>query len=1130
MKPLKILQPSNLLSRMKPWHKTIAKRALISFGVVTVIALAIWFLTPSLIIHGKAAFAPAQKRLYVIAAFYLLWLLKLLILDFDAPKPAEPVDATTQKALDHLLHRFQGALSFLQKTTITRYGKPTHLMHLPWYLLIGPEDAGKTALLAHANINYILQRQFNPEKLESSDYCDWWITRDACLIDVPGKYAHSQSGLHQKLWSYFLGLVKQAELQEQISGIILALPLPELMNKTNPHELNALIHSLKKRFERVQAAFERPIPCVLVITKCDLLPGFNEYFSESADDEVTQAWGITLPYLKAGEKIEASFTTRFNALIKKLNQQLIWRLHQERNPLTRPHIKDFPLQIERLKHFTLDVIKKLAQSHQSFQLHAIYLTSAMQPETPATPTVIIDNDHETQHAIQRFKAPNTPSRAYFVKQLLTYGLSIPTDTPAKRAAISARWQRRLAYAASALLVLATTFQLGHDFERGLKRTQNIQEHITTYQNTLSAFHNPNDGMIKTVDLLNGLQASVKPETLSLSVKSLLTFYTHQSDQKAALIYRQALQSILLPEVSSYLAEALKNPVNADTAQLYRVLKAYLMLGDAAHFNASYVKETIDMLAAKQLPATTMQPLRFHLSLALSDNWQPITLDQNIIQPVQHYLNAMSNDQLAYLIIRNQTDNTHDVALGTDPDSLNIFSAQKTLAPISGIFTAQGFTSIMQQALQDASMAVTQGNWVIGARNTPQTMSDTLTQALRTAYLNDYINAWDAQISNLRLNPAKDLNQVNAILMALTATHSPFTDILQTVHDNTYFDPIASNSPHLYALGALMDKPTANAPNAVQIIAALQALQTYIQPVMTAQSPRKAAYDIIAARMQHTDNNDAITQLRLLADKSPEPVKSWLNQVSNDTWRLLSKTEMNYMDTSWQENVVRPYQSTIADHYPFNHESRREVPLNQFTQFFGNPGTITQYYNQFLKPFVDTSSAEWRWKKIDDLKLPFSDESLRDIQQAIRIHHAFFPKGDKQLLVQFNLSPYQLGKDIKRVNLNINNLQIADGQNKLKAPHVMSWPGRYDYRMSSLDVTLKNDQMIHSDFPGTWGWLKLISQSYESPISQKQILVNFSQNKTPVKYVLSTDGEFNPLITVNLYNFKLPNRLIDTPTA
>ena len=89
MKPLKILQPSNLLSRMKPWHKTIAKRALISFGVVTVIALAIWFLTPSLIIHGKAAFAPAQKRLYVIAAFYLLWLLKLLILDFDAPKPAE---------------------------------------------------------------------------------------------------------------------------------------------------------------------------------------------------------------------------------------------------------------------------------------------------------------------------------------------------------------------------------------------------------------------------------------------------------------------------------------------------------------------------------------------------------------------------------------------------------------------------------------------------------------------------------------------------------------------------------------------------------------------------------------------------------------------------------------------------------------------------------------------------------------------------------------------------------------------------------------------------------------------------------------------------------------------------------
>lgn len=1131
MNPLKTLHSSNPLSRMKPAHKQIALRALISFSVVSLFSAAIWFLSPSLVVHGQAAFAPPQKRLYVIAAFYLLWLLKLLILDFDVPKTETPVDENTQQALDHLLKRFQGALSFMQNTTIAKHGHPTPLKELPWYLMIGPENAGKTALLANADVNYILQRQFSAQeakKPSTTTHCDWWVTRDACLIDIPGKYIEGGSALHSKLWSALLNLIKSSNYHEQCSGIILTLPLPELMKAKDQAALNQLVMALKRRLENLQHSFQRTLPCVLVITKCDLLPGFNEYFSESADDEITQAWGITLPYLRTGDRIDAIFSIRFNALIKKLNQQLIWRLHQERNPYTRPPIKDFPLQVEGLKTLTQDFLRKLTKATSAFQLHALYLTSAMQ--TPAESTQsIIDQTQESERALQAFKAPTPDSRPYFIKQLLTYGLSMPPEAKPMRARLAGRAKRKLTYATSALLVIAATLQLGHDFERGIKRSQAIQRHLATYELNLKSFQNPNDTLIQTVTLLNGLQASVKPETLAFNVKGLFKFYTHQSDQKAALIYHDALQSILLPEVGNYLSDALSNPVNRDQNQVYRLLQAYLMLGNPEQAQPELIQTTVAELAEAHIPAESVQPLRYHLGLALTKTWKPIHLNQSTVIAAQRYLNAMPTADLAYLIIKNQptVSPAQPISLKQVMNNPELFTLQLPEASIPTLFTANAFNTVMTQASEVAAHDVAHGNWVLGEKPTPLNATDDsqLLTELRTAYVTDYVRTWENALNNIHLAHSHDLGQLDAMLMMLTAPNSPLVSLMKTVHDNTYFEPVTTLSPKLYALGQTQDPSITTTAQLPDIVQGLQALHTYLQPVVTSNAPRKAAYDLVAARMMHQGTPDPITQLRLLADKSPEPLKSWLNQVTDESWRDLSQTAIHYIDTSWKEEVTHAYEQTIAHHYPFQADAKSEVPLRQFTQFFGNPGVIPNFYNHYLAPFVDTSSAEWRWKKSEDLKLPFSDESLRDIQQAVRIHHAFFPKGDNQLLVQFALQPYEFGKDIKQVALNINNSQLADMKAKSHTPHVLMWPGRMDYRMSSLDLTLKDEAMIHSDFPGTWGWLKLISQSYESPISQKQILLNFSQSKTPVKYVLSTNGQFNPLITLSLYHFRLPSQLI-----
>src|SRR4029079_11270390 len=105
--------------------------------------------------------------------------------------PVTQITPETAKKLQTLQGRFQGALDFLKKMLVNKQGKKFNLSHLPWYLLIGPTGSGKTTLLAHSKVNFILSKQFKQAEaiiIPSSDACDWWVTRDLVLIDVPSYY------------------------------------------------------------------------------------------------------------------------------------------------------------------------------------------------------------------------------------------------------------------------------------------------------------------------------------------------------------------------------------------------------------------------------------------------------------------------------------------------------------------------------------------------------------------------------------------------------------------------------------------------------------------------------------------------------------------------------------------------------------------------------------------------------------------------------------------------------------------------------------------------------------------------------------------------------------------------------
>lgn len=1062
------------------------------------------------------------------------------MLDLETTAPPH-TDEKTQKKIAELQNRFEGALQFLKKTTVSKQGHTIQLNQLPLYLLIGPQEGGKTTLLANSHVNFILQRRITDKAKtsETSENCDWWVTRDACIIDVPGHYvtfnpeAGSSNQVAAILWRHFLQLIKKQRGKEGLSGIIIALPLPEIMKQSDLKKYQILLSSLFQRAQDIQQHFPHALPCYLLITKCDLLSGFAEFFAESAHDEIAQAWGVTFNTSKGG-KLHDIFADHFNALIKKLNQQLIWRLHQERNPMARPYIKDFPLQVERLKEFISDFIKKSYGAHLNLALKGVYLTSATQSEPDVG--ILDEAINSTQRAVQLFHEPTPTSRAYFIKQFIANGLA-PSQLTVPISKPSSPWKRRIAYAVSIAVIGCVAIMLGHDFERGVKQTYAVQTNLAEYRLAVQQAGDPDEHLIQTLHVLNALQQAAMKSDFKFDLTHLMSFYSDKSYQKAAAIYQQALQTILLPEIRNYLGEYLTLPINKNSEFVYGALKAYLMMGDNKHFKAAFIENTLRDILPKSMTTEETEQLMQHMRIAFKKYWQPLALNTVLIEQTRKYFIALPNFQLSYIILKNINGNNTDVSLnlGLNTKAAPVFVARQVANQIPSMFTAKTFNQIVNQDANTAAEQTLVGNWILGdtfgaEKNTE--LVPALVDQIRAAYVTNYVAAWETVLKNIHLSAPKDLSQLDLMIINLISNDSPLLQLLQTVHDNTYFEPVMTASPKLQQLGSLVDKRAQSENLLYQIFSSLQSLHIYIQSVLTAENEKKAAFEAVSSRMQnHTQSKpDAITQLRIVAEKCPEPIKNWLDKIANDAWHFLMQNAAHYLDTSWQNHVMQFYNADISGRYPFGVNSTEEVDINKFIAFFGKPGIVSNFYNQFLQHLVDNSTTDWQWKTIDNKKLPFNEETLRQIQLAMRINHTFFPNGDDKLYVQFSLQPYQFGKQVKRVKLNINDKQIVDEALDLKNvatknPHVITWPSNHELKMTSIQLIM-GERSIRRIYPGAWGWFKLVNESFESVVSKKEVLINLSMNENSAKYLLFTNGKYNPFLSLNLRHFSLPAQITD----
>jgi type VI secretion system protein ImpL len=158
----------------------------------------------------------------------------------------------------------------------------------------------------------------------------------------------------------------------------------------------------------------------LMVTKCDLVDGFAEYFEDLTAEGRAQVWGVTFPYEQtlANEGPQV-FPAEFDALMTRLNERVFGRVEEERNARRRTKVFAFPQQMATMRDALTQWVSDVFASRDfsgRILLRGVYFTSGTQEGTPIDRLLgSIGRAFGTADAVMK---PAGRGKAYFVESLL----------------------------------------------------------------------------------------------------------------------------------------------------------------------------------------------------------------------------------------------------------------------------------------------------------------------------------------------------------------------------------------------------------------------------------------------------------------------------------------------------------------------------------------------------------------------------------------------------------------------------------------------------------------------------------------------------------------------------------------
>jgi type VI secretion system protein ImpL len=1180
--------------------------------VIAVVLGWLWWLGPSWTWRDGQPLAPWPLRLAISVILVLVplvvwtWVVhrRQRLLQHEREQLAQRVQ---DPCLAHLQAQERSLQNNLARVRDNHQGRSLH--QIPWYLVLGEENSGKSSFISRSSQSFALTRTARSGAAQVAadpDLAfdiDWWIGDEAVLIDPPGEFISQPerqppptpasvaptetaapetetiaepvvvpneqpgglpAGAEKRLWHHLIDWLARSRSRRPLNGVVLIVDMVSLFERP-PNERRNLAYLLRARLNELGHELGTRLPLYVVLSKFDLLDGFEELFAKlpaSAREEV-QGFTFSLDAVEDFDAWLGELAVAYDRFVAALNRQVMRAMGDPEPAEVRERLFCLMRQLsgsrEILLRFLGDVLGSDRYTTPAL-VRGVYLSSVYQRGVVSNLFV------EASARAYGFPAPVSSAKpqghsvVYFAQHLLQRVVYPEAGLAGDNFKV-ARRKRRVLLSGSLLAGLGSALLVGgwwYYYGINRDKADQVLSQSQTFSTKASDLQADPTGLnllvpldeIRAAVTVYGDYRATWPQLADMGL-----YQGHAIGPMVDQAYLSLLSRRFLPAIAEGAVEVIRRAEPGSDEQL-AALRVYRMIEDRNNRRPDIVAQWMAQQWQQAYPGQGQRQaaLMRHLTYALTYADVELPEHRALIAQTQQQLRKLPMAQRVYMTLRQQAqDRLHgeldlrneigpafDVVYRSlsERDSGAALDENLTLPPL---LTARGFRDYFEPNSQNVTELALIDQWVLGERRSLD-YSDAdrrvLTERLRALYSADYVDSWRRALNQFAVIDFTDLAQTLEVLGQVTGPAAPLRRLLETVRDNTLIYPPVTGKEELpigdeagrsQALGihrafaglsgllnAQQDKPSYYE----ETLGAINAVYDYVKGVQDQPSPGKAALGVVLARFSQT-NPDPVRNLQRIASGLPEPLNRHVNQLAAQSAQVLVITALRELEKRWDSEVYSFYRDRLASRYPF--KPGEDASLEDFVAFFGPKGRLQQFQDQYLNVFLkdnldslSTGDHGGHWVR---------QEVLEQLEKAERIRETFFSP-DGQLAVQLTIEPLALSATRLSSMLSVDG-QLIPYQHGAPQRTGLVWPNTLGNTSGSqLTLVHSTGNTASLSYRGPWSLFRLLSRGHLNGRTDTSVDLTFAVAEGLMRYRIGAEKANNPITQRSFEGFTLPRTLLE----
>lgn len=1044
--------------------------------------------------------SPIEQLIYSILALGAWLCYKWHFLPPSPPNKTKAVKDLKEFEQTQLLIKQLRYQWFYLKKTI-----PFKHQDYPCHLMIGLKGSGRSSLL---NATESFQEVIPPIPNNQLPFdISFWHSSESILCLVSPRLINTQESQHsQHLFKTLIKSLQQKYFCYPFSAIHLIFPLASLRSSKkvdqtrDVDQFNYLLSAIQPK--------KLTIPTNIILTHCDRIAGFAPFFESLDDNARNETWAIHLdPTTQFNEQ---QYLERFNHFVQQLNQNMIKRLHQESQHHRLCLIKDFPIQIEKLRTSLLSLLSQLS-TKPSYLIGQIKFVSATQDGRYID--YLKSSLVKDQHSSVPFHAsPFVLNQSYFCQPSLTTYWAKLQNTNATLVKHRFYIQPKVWLIVFAI-VLASQGYIYFSYAHWLSKFFAEKQDPTKHTQTFIIGERHTELWQQYANLLEKKQWVKKHPLPTFYGKTLVSWQqelTKKIDDNKRDLLTKAVENFF-----QYHFNTVLNQPNLLPIELHHQLYSYESLltessKDKPKLMNWLVQNWQIYLNKEQIAyrRNSLAPIINQVRL------KPIKTD--VLRNVNQHLNELSWSEEAELILTDHITPT----LTITPN--NTAYEQSPYSSLATLYSKTMLNKVMTSIIPNICLHIAhERNQLLPLIN-PNGKIQQCTQASQKNYLHRYLQNWYQMTNSITVRFPDDLAQRAHFLSQAIHHKLNIQQWLQTAKEQ-----IAATNPY----DNLIEDDDLKVKSTINTIASL--LHSYVMTnalqKLSEQSQKLAedqygqyAFKNALEIMNTSASAQPIVQLHELIDEMPPFLKQIFMPLANQAWHDMLSLSSKHINTVWQLTVYKFYQQHLVRYFPFTENALEDAQLRHFKTFFRPKGIVDLYTAHYLSPFLIQKDHQVTWKTRFNQKIVFNTGLLDILKSLHHVQEMFFSQQD--LMSRYTLIPSgPLNSDIQTISLNINGKLHTITKNTRQV-WLLHWPVHGDQTVG-LVVKNRAGQSIMTSRHGPWALFRLINTAVIDPNTDpKRPTLTFPIQNMAIKFSIIPENDLNPFQPHLFAHFTLPNSI------